>query len=80
MTAIRQSTTVKPNGVIELHSLDLCPGEQVEVIILVNAAEGRAESTPLSFLDVAEKLDLKGPPDWSERLDDYLYGDKQNAG
>jgi hypothetical protein len=27
-----------------------------------------------SFLQVARSLRLQGPPDWSSRLDDYLYG------
>lgn len=27
-----------------------------------------------SFLDVAQSLNLNGPPDWSERFDEYLYG------
>ena len=29
---------------------------------------------PLSFLQYARELKLSGPPDWSEKLDDYLYG------
>ena len=28
-----------------------------------------------SFLDTAQSLNLEGPPDWSERLEEYLYGD-----
>ena len=27
-----------------------------------------------SFLDVALSLNLEGPPDWSEKLEEYLYG------
>lgn len=26
------------------------------------------------FLDIALSLNLQGPPDWSERYEDYLYG------
>jgi predicted DNA-binding antitoxin AbrB/MazE fold protein len=29
-----------------------------------------------SFIRTARSLDLQGPPDWSSRLDDYLYGDE----
>lgn len=29
--------------------------------------------TALSFLQVAQALDLDGPEDWAEKLDDYLY-------
>ena len=32
-----------------------------------------------AWLAVAIKADLKGPADWSEHLDDHLYGDKKNA-
>ena len=28
-----------------------------------------------SFLHTAREIKIKGPPDWSTRLDDYLYGD-----
>jgi len=28
-----------------------------------------------SFLQTAREIKIKGPPDWSTRLDDYLYGD-----
>jgi hypothetical protein len=28
----------------------------------------------VSFLETALAQTLEGPPDWSERLDDYLYG------
>ena len=30
------------------------------------------EST--SFLDMAQSLNLDGPPDWAENIDSYLYG------
>jgi hypothetical protein len=29
-----------------------------------------------SFIDTALALNLDGPPDWSENLEEYLYGDK----
>ncbi|QTA78748.1 Uncharacterized protein dnl_09800 [Desulfonema limicola] len=32
---------------------------------------------PESFLDTARSLQLDGPPDWSEKLDEYLYGGKK---
>jgi predicted DNA-binding antitoxin AbrB/MazE fold protein len=31
-----------------------------------------SEQSGVSFLDVAEQLQLEGPSDWSLRLDDYL--------
>jgi len=39
-----------------------------------DAAPGQGE--PYSFLKLAQSLNLEGPEDWSENLDDYLYGDK----
>jgi hypothetical protein len=33
------------------------------------------ESTvDVSFFDIALSMDLGGPPDWSARIDHYLYG------
>jgi hypothetical protein len=29
-----------------------------------------------SFLREARALNLQGPADWSERLEEYLYGDR----
>jgi hypothetical protein len=31
-------------------------------------------SPPSSFLGTARTIKIQGPPDWSTRLDDYLYG------
>ena len=38
---------------------------------------GALEQNSESFLKVARSLNLEGPPDWSSRLDDYLYGDQR---
>lgn len=38
-----------------------------------------ASSAPRSFLQTAKGLRLKGPPDWSERLEEYLYGELGDA-
>lgn len=32
-----------------------------------------------SFLDVAMSLDLAGPPDWSENVEDYLEQGRRNG-
>jgi len=34
---------------------------------------------PFQWMKIALGAKLQGPPDWSEHLDDYLYGDKKNA-
>ena len=38
-----------------------------------------SESKPTSFLDTARNMNLDGPPDWSARLDDDLYGEPSDA-
>ncbi len=43
----------------------------VNITITVPATADQEQS----FLDTARSLQLKGPADWSERLDEYLYGD-----
>ena len=49
----------------------LAPNTRVRATIEAAEDEQRA---PKSFLDVAKSLNVDGPPDWSSRLDDYLYG------
>ena len=48
------------------------------VLITVEPAE-TVQEQPESFLRVARSLDLEGPPDWSSRLDEYLYGAKGDS-
>jgi len=44
------------------------------VRLLLEPAESAAASADArSFLNVALSLELQGPPDWSARLDEYLY-------
>ena len=38
-----------------------------------------AATAPRSFLQTARALKLDGPSDWSEKIDDYLYGTTDNA-
>lgn len=35
---------------------------------------GVVMGAPYSFLKYAQSLQLEGPEDWSERLEEYLYG------
>lgn len=53
------------------HPVPLAPNTRVRVTIETTDPE---QSRPGSFLRTAESLKLDGPPDWSERLDEYLYG------
>ncbi|HEX8845257.1 MAG TPA: antitoxin family protein [Pyrinomonadaceae bacterium] len=56
--------------------LDLEPNTRVRVTIEPARA---SEKKGKSFLQIARSLKLEGPPDWSERLDDYLYGLKDRS-
>ena len=76
MTAIREITTVKPGGHIELHLPVLTVGEEVEVIVLVPQKRQDSQGETYSFLQVLEDAKLDGPPDWSENIEDYLHHGK----
>jgi hypothetical protein len=54
--------------------LALAPNTRVRVTIEKTVAD---ESKSRSFLCTAQLVDLDGPADWSERLDDYLYGETE---
>ena len=53
--------------------ISLAPNTRVQITI---RSEEITERPPQSFLQTAEALNLEGPPDWSVRVDDYLYGDR----
>ncbi len=46
VAAIRQTVTVKPDGTIELRSPELRPGEQAEVIVLLEQAAPASPAKP----------------------------------
>ncbi len=52
-------------------SINLQPNTKVRLTIEV--VEQKTEK-PKSFLATARSLKLQGAPDWSEKIDDYLYG------
>ncbi|MBN2578500.1 MAG: antitoxin family protein [Pirellulales bacterium] len=56
--------------------LDLQPNTRVRLTV-ESATASKGE--PYSFLRTAQSLNLDGPPDWSKRLNDYLYGDAADA-
>ena len=55
-----------------VQTVELQPNTKVELVVTVKAA---SEEKPKSFLRTARSLKLKGPKDWSARIDDYLYGE-----
>ena len=66
LDATFDGSVFRPDQPIELE-----PNTRVRITIEpATTSEGSSES----FLQVACSLNLDGPPDWSSRLDDYLYG------
>lgn len=68
-----------------LEKLSVLPPEKQERVLefvetLATPAKPVAENAkPHAWLDIAMSMNLEGPPDLSEHLDDYLYGAKKNA-
>ncbi len=55
---------------------ELSPDTRVRITI---ETTDEPERPPASFLKTARALNLEGPSDWSERLEEYLYS-KENGG
>jgi hypothetical protein len=45
------------------------------VRIIVESIEPIESTQPKTFLQTARSLQLQGEPDWSEQIDQYLYGE-----
>lgn len=56
--------------------LQIAPNTRVRLTIETEPVQKR----PASFLRTARSMKVDGPPDWSARLDDYLYGDESGRG
>lgn len=56
---------------LPLIPLSLKPDTHVRISVLPHDEKNE------SFLNTARSLQLDGPPDWSEKLDEYLYGGKR---
>ena len=58
--------------------LELEAGTRIKVTVeAINPTEPTGK--PYSFFENALNMNLDGPPDWSARLDDYLYGEPCDA-
>ena len=66
LDAVFDGNVFRPDQPIELE-----PNTRVRITIEPTLT---SEQNSESFLRVARSLNLEGPPDWSSRLDDYLYG------
>ncbi len=68
--AVYDGTVLRPDVALPLE-----PNTRVRLVVEVVAAPER----PRSFLRTARSLKLKGPPDWSANLEEYLYGDPDRS-
>ena len=50
-----------------------------EVLLTIESEPAGEGPQGSSFLKLARSLRLDGPPDWSARLDEYLYGGDEGA-
>ena len=66
LEAVFDGAVFRPDEPIELE-----PNTRVRITIEPTTA---SKKESVSFLEVAQSLNLEGPPDWSARLDNYLYG------
>ena len=71
--AVFDGEVLRPDG-----PLPCAPNTRVRLTVEADLQPERR--TPRSFLEVAEELNLDGPPDWSARVDDYLYGPRSASG
>jgi predicted DNA-binding antitoxin AbrB/MazE fold protein len=69
LDAVFDGAVFRPDTEVELET-----GTRVELEVRVKTP---AVKRTKSFLDTALSLHLKGPSDFSSRLDDYLYGEKK---
>jgi predicted DNA-binding antitoxin AbrB/MazE fold protein len=56
--------------------LELQPNTRVRLTIDKLSTDAHK---PRSFLRTARSLNLQGPSDWSERIEEYLYEDQTDA-
>jgi predicted DNA-binding antitoxin AbrB/MazE fold protein len=54
-----------------IETVELQPNTQVQLVVTVKIMP---EKKTKSFLNTARSLKLKGPKDFSSKVDDYLYG------
>lgn len=85
--AIKERVRIKPGGVIEISHPELPPGEEAEVIVMLDAPAEKAPASSAQpptrpIWEVAMELGAavpesdwaKVPRDLAKNLDHYLYG------
>ncbi|MCT7993175.1 hypothetical protein [Laspinema olomoucense] len=68
----QEITAIFDGQSLQLESpLNLEVGTRVKITVETLLAP---KDTPKTFLQTAQSLQLQGEPDWSENIDQYLYG------
>jgi predicted DNA-binding antitoxin AbrB/MazE fold protein len=67
LEAVFDGTVLQPQ-----QPLNLVAGTRVRII--VESIVPNNVEQPKTFLQTAQSLQLQGKPDWSEQVDQYLYG------
>lgn len=71
LEAVFDGTVLRP-----IKPLSLEPNTHVMITVETNQTETTQKKR--SFIQTARSLNLEGPSDWSERIDEYLYGEMKN--
>ena len=61
------------DGKVFLPTGPIAPAPNTRVRMTIENLPPPEQEAP-SFLRTARALELEGPPDWSENVDEYLYG------
>jgi hypothetical protein len=75
MYATFDGEVFRPEGPIPLE-----PNTRVRLTIGEEPAVTKKMGEPGCFFRAALAANIDGPPDWSERLDEYLYGEAPRSG
>lgn len=71
LNGIKQKVLIKPGGVIELHSLELIPGREAEVIVIMNDKTENDSSKLVNTIGGAKGA-FKNP----EEVDNFIRGER----
>ena len=71
--ALRSHAVVDHNHAIILKAPELCPGDRVEVIVLVEPGAEAEKKGGQSFLDTIAGIEIDAPDGYSVTFEDNLY-------
>lgn len=76
--ALRSYAIVDHNHTITLQTLELRPGDRVEVIVLVEQGVKAEKKEGQSFLDAIAGIEIDAPADYSIAFEDNLYPNRRD--